>query len=137
MQESLFMKKETPTQVFSIQFREIFKNTYFVEHVSTGACDSYKFKNMEKYIQLWKVTIKTCRFTYFPEISSCLINFNLLNCGKRHKIKYFLGHQPLAHVCQNVWNLQSLTILKNVVSFCFYKPSGWKDGLKLELFLIA
>ena len=46
------MKKETPTQVFSIQFREIFKNTYFVEHLSTGACDSYKFKNMEKYIQL-------------------------------------------------------------------------------------
>ena len=32
-----FSKKETQTQVFSCEFCEIFKNTFFVEHLRTAA----------------------------------------------------------------------------------------------------
>ena len=41
MLESLF-KKETLAQVFSCEFGEIFKNTYFVEHLLTTASDNPK-----------------------------------------------------------------------------------------------
>ena len=34
---SLFFNKETPTQVFSCEICEIFKNTYFVENLRTAA----------------------------------------------------------------------------------------------------
>ena len=34
--------KETPTQVFSIKYSEIFKNTYFEEHLRTAASEFYK-----------------------------------------------------------------------------------------------
>ena len=33
--ESHFLKKETPTQVFSCEICEIFKNAYFEEHLRT------------------------------------------------------------------------------------------------------
>ena len=32
-----FIKKETPTRVFSCEFFEIFKNTYFVEYLRKAA----------------------------------------------------------------------------------------------------
>ena len=35
LSESRFLKKETPTQVFSCEICEIFKNTYFEEHLRT------------------------------------------------------------------------------------------------------
>ena len=38
-----FFKKETLPQVFSCEFREIFKNTFFIEHVWTTASISCKF----------------------------------------------------------------------------------------------
>ena len=34
-----FFKKETPTKVFSSEFCEIFRNSYFAEHLRTGAFD--------------------------------------------------------------------------------------------------
>ena len=34
--------KETPAQVFSCEFCEIFKNTYFLEHLRTAACGRFK-----------------------------------------------------------------------------------------------
>ena len=34
--------KETPTQVFSCEYCEIFQNSYFEEHMQTTASDSYK-----------------------------------------------------------------------------------------------
>ena len=34
---SHFIKKETPTQVFSREICEIFKNTYFEKHLRTAA----------------------------------------------------------------------------------------------------
>ena len=33
------LQKETPAQVFSSEFCEFFKNTYFVEHLQTAASD--------------------------------------------------------------------------------------------------
>ena len=37
LQTSNFIKKETPTQVFSCEFYQNFKNTYFEEHLPTAA----------------------------------------------------------------------------------------------------
>ena len=37
------LKKETPTQVFSGQYREIFKKSYFEEHLWTAASESFYF----------------------------------------------------------------------------------------------
>ena len=40
-----FIKKETPTQVFSCEFCEISKNTFFTEHLpvtASGVCMSSK-----------------------------------------------------------------------------------------------
>ena len=34
-----FFKKETPTQVFSCEICEIYKNTYFEEHLRTTASE--------------------------------------------------------------------------------------------------
>ena len=36
-----FIKKETPTQVFSSEINENFKSTYIEEHLRTAACVSY------------------------------------------------------------------------------------------------
>ena len=36
-----FIKKETLAQVFSCEFCEIFKNTYFEEHLQTAASNSF------------------------------------------------------------------------------------------------
>ena len=54
MLESLFKKlqgrglehyqKETPTQVFSCKYFEIFKNTYFEKHLRTAAFVHFKIK---------------------------------------------------------------------------------------------
>ena len=35
-----FTKKETSAQVFSCEFCEFFKNTYFVEHLQTAGCET-------------------------------------------------------------------------------------------------
>ena len=35
-----FIEKETPTQIFSYEISEIFKNTYFEEHMWTTASDN-------------------------------------------------------------------------------------------------
>ena len=37
MCRSLIYYKETPTQVFSCEYCEMFKNTYFEEHLGTAA----------------------------------------------------------------------------------------------------
>ena len=34
-----FINKETPVQVFSFEFWEIFKSTYFAEHLQTAASE--------------------------------------------------------------------------------------------------
>ena len=36
-----FIKKETPTQVFSCEFYEISKNTFFAEHLWATASDCF------------------------------------------------------------------------------------------------
>ena len=36
-----FIKKETLAQVFSCEFCEIFKNTFFAEHIWTNAPEPY------------------------------------------------------------------------------------------------
>ena len=39
MCQNLFFNKETPAQVFSCEFCEIFKSTYFEKHLRTAALD--------------------------------------------------------------------------------------------------
>ena len=36
-----FNKKETPTQVFTCEYCEIFKNTYFEEHLQMAASEPH------------------------------------------------------------------------------------------------
>ena len=56
-----FIKKETPVQVFSCEFCEIFKNTYFVEHQPRVAsfillfrCGFIKFPYLLNTYRAWK-----------------------------------------------------------------------------------
>ena len=39
------IKKETPTQVFSCEYCDIFKSTYFEEHKRRNAFKNYSLKN--------------------------------------------------------------------------------------------
>ena len=39
------IKKETPTQVFSCEYCDIFKSTYFEEHQQRNAFKNYSLKN--------------------------------------------------------------------------------------------
>ena len=39
-------QNDTPAQVFSCKFSEIFKNTYFVEHIQTDAWVKWTKKKM-------------------------------------------------------------------------------------------
>ena len=52
-----FIKKETPTKVFSCKFCEIFKNTFFTEHFTTASsfCNSsHSFILQRSFIYLFK-----------------------------------------------------------------------------------
>ena len=40
-----FIKKETPTQVYSCEFCEIFKKNYFTEHLPTCASKTWSWRN--------------------------------------------------------------------------------------------
>ena len=44
LQGCSFIKKETPTQVFSCEYLEIFKNTSFEEHLRTTASELFVYK---------------------------------------------------------------------------------------------
>ena len=47
-----FIIKETPTQVFSCEFCEIFQNTYLIEHIRTATYDEFLiFKLSEKHFK--------------------------------------------------------------------------------------
>ena len=49
-----FIKKETPTQVFSCEFCEIFKNTIFIEHLSGVCFCTLNFINEEtRALSVW------------------------------------------------------------------------------------
>ena len=50
---SNFIKKETLTQVFSREFCETFKNTYFEEHLQTAASDSVKHLQYSFYAAIF------------------------------------------------------------------------------------
>ena len=43
LQACNFIKNETPTQVFSCEYFEIFKNTYFQEHLERAASEDPNF----------------------------------------------------------------------------------------------
>ena len=50
MLESLSNKvADTPTQVFSCEYSEIFKNTYFEKHLQTAGCRKRKKESTGKY----------------------------------------------------------------------------------------
>ena len=42
LKHATLFKKETPTQMFSCEYCEIFKSTYFDEHLRTAASKEYK-----------------------------------------------------------------------------------------------
>ena len=46
------LKASTPTQVFSCKICEIFKGTYFEEHLQTTACNDSQ-KNMTSLMHFW------------------------------------------------------------------------------------
>ena len=47
MKASNFIKNEATTQVFSCEICEIFKNTYFKEHLQMTASVKYLFKKVK------------------------------------------------------------------------------------------
>ena len=50
-----FIKEETLTQVFFSEFCEIFKNTYFLEHLGTAASDYKHKKQKQKNLKICKI----------------------------------------------------------------------------------
>ena len=44
LQARNFIKKETPAQVISCEYCEIFKNTYFEEHLQTAVSKTLKVR---------------------------------------------------------------------------------------------
>ena len=61
-----FIKKEALAQVFSCEFCEIFKNTFFTEHLRTTAsrCKQREKKNKIKYIRCKQRDEKNLKSTY-------------------------------------------------------------------------
>ena len=55
-----FIKKEALTQVFSCEFYEIFKNTFFTEHLRTIASGT---ENLSEVFQKTNCKSLTCNFT--------------------------------------------------------------------------
>ena len=49
-----FIKKETLAQVFSSEFREISKNTFFIEHLRETACKAEVYFKLPKLFQ-WNI----------------------------------------------------------------------------------
>ena len=56
----LFLLRKTPTQLFSCDLCEIFKNTYFIEHLQRAAFVCYSHKYC--YFVCWKNLKKYCTF---------------------------------------------------------------------------
>ena len=50
----LLIEKETPTQVFFCEFSEIFKNTFFAEHLRKTASVFYRRKKNMLFALSWK-----------------------------------------------------------------------------------
>ena len=75
---NFFKKKKTLAQVFSCKFAEIFKNTYFVEHVRTDAWVKWTKKivftksihRKTPVVASFLVQLKTCGLTVFPKRDS-------------------------------------------------------------------
>ena len=64
-----FIKKETLAQVFSCEFYEIFKNTFFTENLRTTASDSvsscFSCQQVLKFSMVLFVLVNTCFNVFF------------------------------------------------------------------------
>ena len=74
-QVCIFIKKETLVHVFSCEFCEIFKNTYFTEHLWTKASvDTFghQFSHMQQLsLVIVSHILETCFGTIWPILYSC------------------------------------------------------------------
>ena len=63
LRSATLLKKESLEQVFSCEFRKIFKNTYFTEHLWTTASDDskayYYFSSVKYNSKVQKIKSKT------------------------------------------------------------------------------
>ena len=102
------IKKETPTQVFSCEFCEISKNTFFIEHLWTIASG-----NPEKVVSELKDIIEKL-FTWFSQ------NKMKANLAKRHmlvnatKFLNFATSETVIHNSQSKKLLESTLIINKV-----------------------
>ena len=80
-------KKEIPTQVFSCEYCETFKNTYFEEHLRTAASLPLYVSVHHKWNKLTTLTLNIQRW-YFTRVASFLILWN--NIAKT-MIKIFIS----------------------------------------------
>ena len=70
LQTGNFIKKETPTQVFSCDFFEIFKSAYFGEQLRTTASGDYKkwTESMQKLGTTFSWTPDPCSGSHYPVV---------------------------------------------------------------------
>ena len=59
LQACNFIKKETPTQVFSCEHCEIFRNTYFEKHLWTAAFEAGRCNNFLSLEKLGQISLMT------------------------------------------------------------------------------
>ena len=93
-----YIKRETPTQLFSCEFCEIFRNSFFIEHLRTTH-SFWIFLRLCKSI--WRVAFFS-KFTdqHFAIQKSSFTNFSILDHKKlKNKRNYSTQHCDLRVMC--------------------------------------
>ena len=81
--QSLFFNKvagllQTLTQVFSCEFCEISKNTFFTEHIWMAASKKFRF--------IWMAKLNTCKFTFEINV---IVFFSFVSDASHHFVVSF------------------------------------------------
>ena len=110
-QSSNFIKKETPTSVISGEFCEIFKNTFFIEHLRwlplSKLCSNRKYlKTIQSICKLglflimkltvtgtWLAFLQSFRSSY-NQCLSCMTSHLFFFCGLTHYSPVLLFYTP-------------------------------------------
>ena len=107
-----FIKKETLVQVFSCEFCEIFKNTYFEEHLRTTASGFMFFVFLKPY-------------SYNSTTTS---NHNIMTCMQGH-FTQSITLSWIRYSVKKVFLELSQNLQKNTCASLFFQPGG-KDPWK-------
>ena len=118
-----FIKKETLTQVFSCEFCEISKNTFFTEHLWTNASiiSVTQFSSVWTtfYLNLVNTTLLHLNIKQFFKIMQTYVNYVIISCKLCLKCDNFL----CVTACLDLTNRGTMYISQNSFSNLHDFPS--------------